>query len=144
MPEASLPGRGIEDVCVISDSGSGDNPEPPRLPALLAAATARSNKPLLPLLLAFEVVLLLLIEPAVDRPLAFEFEIVLDSDAATADFIEEDLSVRFRNGLGRLSSSAKSYSGDGWDRGTGIESVGGRVEAETAELRLLLLVAGRR
>ena len=27
--------------------------------------------------------------------------------------------VRFRKGLGRFSSSAKSYSGDGWDRGVG-------------------------
>lgn len=82
----SLPERGIEEVCARSTSGSGDNLEPPHLPALLAAATARSNRPQLPL-----------------------FETVVDNEAGGADFIEDDLSVRFKNGLGKFSSSEKSY-----------------------------------
>jgi len=32
------------------------------------------------------------------------------------------LSTLFKDGLGEFSSSAKSYSGEGWSRGTGMSN----------------------
>ena len=45
-----------------------------------------------------------------------------DAAAAAASFAAATLSTFLKNGLGKISSSAKSYSGEGWLLGTGIGS----------------------
>jgi hypothetical protein len=78
-----------------------------RFPAALAAATALSECPLL------------------GRFLAPRTEV--------DPFTLPRSAVRFRKGLGRFSSSARSYSGDGWDRG--IWSVTERAAVVVVEWR---------
>jgi hypothetical protein len=122
---------------------------------LLAAATALSNNPLLPRLLTFD-------DddddpgpdpPSIDcGPLELElgpeigdtfegFGIDDDAAAAAATFTAAALSTRFKKGLGRFSSSAKSYSGEGWLLGTGI---GSDLAAAAAAARFELLPDGRK
>ena len=122
---------------------------------LLAAATALSNSPLFPRLFTFD-------DddddpgpnpPSVDcGPLEPEFspevgdtfegfEIEDDATATAAAFAAAALSILFKNGLGKFSSSAKSYSGEGWFLGTGI---GSDLAAAAAAMRLELLPDGRK
>jgi hypothetical protein len=66
----------------------------------------------------------------------------LDDDAAeTAASFAAALSTLFKNGLGKFSSSAKSYSGEGWLLGTGI---GGDLATVAAAARLELLPDNRK
>lgn len=144
----SLEGKGAEDEATrsFSDSGDGivDVDEAPLLPALLAAATARRRSPLLPRRL----IRLPVFDDDADPD---DAEAEADAEAAAAAaaaaaFVAADLSILFRKGLGRFSSSAKSYSGEGWFRGTGIGSGFTRTAAAAAAAaaRFELLDDGRR
>jgi hypothetical protein len=87
---------------------------------LFAAATALSNSPLLPRLFTFA-------DDDDPGPLSVDwvplelevgdtfkgFEIDDDAAATAAAFAAAALSTLFKNGLGKFSSSAKSYSGEG-------------------------------
>lgn len=112
---------------------------------LFAAATARSNNPLLPRLFTFDD------DPGADPPSAncgtfgpLELELGavegFEIDDTIAAFAAAALSALFKNGLGKFSSSAKSYSGGGWLLGTGI----GSDLAAAAAARLELLPDGRK
>jgi hypothetical protein len=110
---------------------------------LFAAATALNNNPLLPRLFPFD---------DDDDPsphplsadcgpleLGFGPEAVstFELDEAAASFAAA-FSALFKNGLGKFSSFAKSYSGEGWLLGTGIGSDLATAAAAAARLELLL------
>ena len=100
-------------------------------PSIVGSATALNNNALLPCLFTFDddddpgplsidwVPLELEFGPEVED--AFErFEIDDDAAATAAAFAAAALSTLFKNGLGKISSSAKSSSGEGWLLGTGV------------------------
>jgi hypothetical protein len=119
---------------------------------LFAAATALSNNPLPPRLFTFDndddedspSFECGTLEPELDpelRGMLGGFELDADAAAIAAAFTAAALSTRFKNGLGKFSSSAKSYSGEGWLLGTGI---GSDLAAAAAAARLELLLDGRK
>ena len=67
------------------------------------------------------------------------FESDDDAAATAAAIATAALSTLFKNGLGKFSSSAKSYSGEGWILGIGI---GRGMAAAAAAERLGLLLDG--
>lgn len=115
LPPALLP---YGAVCSLSSCWSPAPSDialaPFRRPALFAAATARRSKPLLPLrfVFALEDDAVVVDSPARAAPTPFDDDAAAAAATALALAIA-CLSTRLRNGLGRFSSSAKSYSGDG-------------------------------
>ena len=103
---------------------------------LLAAATARRVNPLLPRRFAF----IELVGTRLDEDGAEGMEDVeLMGVALVVAFLAAAVrSIRLRNGLGRFSSSVKSYSGEGCVRGTGI------CGSVVARVMLPLLLDGRK
>jgi len=146
--------RIVHDVCpfiLIGTAEVEDDVEGVPRRVLFAAATALNNSPLLPRLFPFDDD----DDPSPD-PLSADcgpwelgfglqvprtFELDDDTTATAASLATAALSTRFRNGLGRFSSSAKSYSGEGWLLGTGI---GRDLATVTAAARLELLLDGRK
>jgi len=80
---------------------------------LFAAATALNNNSLLPRLFPFDDDE----DPSPDPPSVdcgpLKLELEEDAAAIAAAFAAAALSTLFKNGLGKFSSSAKSYSGEG-------------------------------
>ena len=67
------------------------------------------------------------------------FELDDNATAVAVSFAAATLSTFFKNGLGKFSSSAKSYSGEGWHFGTGI---GSNLATAAAAARLEVLPDG--
>ena len=63
----------------------------------------------------------------------------LNNDVAAAVFFTAATLSTFKNGLGKISSSVKAYSGEGWLLSTGISS-GLVTAAAAARLELLPMV----
>jgi hypothetical protein len=123
----------------------GDNVDGVPRQVLFAAATALNNNPLLPRLSTFDDDDPSPYPPSADcdvfGPLELELGTVegleIDDEVAAA-FAPAASSTLFKNGLGKFSSSAKSYPGEGWLLGAGIGS------ALAAAARLELLPDGRK
>jgi hypothetical protein len=70
-----------------------------------------------------------------------KFELDDDAEATAAAFAGTPLFALFKKGLGRFSSSAKSYFDEEWPLGTGV---GSDLAAATAVARLELLLDGHK